>query len=143
MLYSIIEKGPRRVFSIVSFVWSVHYQRFYCISLVTLFHILFSFSPPLPLISYYYALVQDPRGELVEAAIHLLIILLDYTPPSPRQQAPPTTRPPTVSQQHRGGAIQTPILNDPGMANLFCGFVSRLHQNDVRPPTITAQYDSN
>ena len=95
-----------------------------------------SLSLPLPLpsplsSSYYYALVQDPRGDLAEAGVHLLIILLDCTPPSPRQQAPPSSRSPTVSQQQRGGAIQTPILNEPGMTNLFCGFVSRLHQNDV------------
>ena len=104
---------------------------------ITVFFDFVSFlsSLPPPLSSYYYALVEDPRGELVEAAIHLLIILFDCTPPLPRQQAPPTSRPPpppVSSQQQRGGAIQTPILNEPGMANLFCGFLSRLHQNDVR-----------
>ncbi len=32
--------------------------------------------------SYYYAMVADPRGELVETSTQLLAILLDYTSPS-------------------------------------------------------------
>ena len=31
---------------------------------------------------YYYAMVEDPRGDLVEALVQLLFILLDYTPPA-------------------------------------------------------------
>jgi hypothetical protein len=98
--------------------------------LTSLLNVICTYDPVGYGVPYYYALVQDPRGDLAEAGVHLLIILLDCTPPSPRQQAPPSSRSPTVSQQQRGGAIQTPILNEPGMTNLFCGFVSRLHQND-------------
>ena len=75
---------------------------------------------------YYYALVRDPRGELVETSTQILSILLDYTPPATQgrsYQATPT-------QPGRPG-VQAPSLQEPGMGNLFCSFISRLHQNEV------------
>ena len=99
----------------------------------------FSFSPPSlspslppslpPLSSYYYAMVRDPRGDLVEASVHLLCILLDYIPPSDftrrlqQQQAPPTN--PAQRATSR-------VMQEQGRGNLFCSFLSRLHQNEVR-----------
>ena len=94
-----------------------------------------SFSPSLPpslslsLSSYYYAMVRDPRGDLVEASVHLLCILLDYIPPSDftrrlqQQQAPPT---------NPAQRATSSVMQEQGMGNLFCSFLSRLHQNEVR-----------
>lgn len=70
------------------------------------------------LLRYYWTMVGDPRGDLVEASVQLLCLVLDYYPhnqvnrlqtASQTQQAPP----------------------EPGAGNLFCGYVSRLHQNEV------------
>ena len=85
--------------------------------------------------SYYYAMVRDPRGELVEASVHLLCIILDYIPPSDftrrlqQQQIPPT---------NPAQRATSSIMQEPGMGNLFCSFLSRLHQNEVR---ISNQYN--
>ena len=90
------------------------------------------------LIRYYYTMVDDPRGSLVEGAIQLLFILLDYTPPldlarsmQQRQQAGGDggMAMAITGESPRGAATD---LVEPGMRNLFCSFVSRLHQNDVR-----------
>lgn len=81
-------------------------------------------------------MVDDPRGNLVEASIQLLFILLDYTPPVDiarnmqlQQQAH------TAAAGGEGGSdpsdASTSIGGEPGMGNLFCSFISRLHQNDV------------
>ena len=73
-------------------------------------------------------MVRDPRGELVEAAVHLLCILLDYVPPSDftkrlqQQQALPTNPAQRASSS---------VMQEQGMGNLFCSFISRLHQNEV------------
>ena len=84
----------------------------------------------LSLSSYYYAMVRDPRDESVEASVHLLCILLDYIPPSDfirrlqQQQVPPPTNP---TQQ-----ATSSVMQEQGMGNLFCSFLSQLHQNEVR-----------
>ena len=90
---------------------------------------LLSLSFSLSLSSYYYAMVRDPRGELVEASVHLLCILLDYIPPSDftrrlqQQQVPPT---------NPAQRATSSVMQEQGMGNLFCSFLSRLHQNEVR-----------
>ena len=90
---------------------------------------------------YYYAMVEDPRGALVEASVQLLFILLDYTPPVDiarsmqlKQQAQAA-----AARREEGGASEgvgprrgVMTVVEPGMGNLFCSFLSRLHQNDVR-----------
>ena len=74
-------------------------------------------------------MVRDPRGDLVEASVHLLCILLDYIPPSDftrrlqQQQAPPT---------NPAQRATSSVMQENGMGNLFCSFLSRLHQNEVR-----------
>lgn len=87
---------------------------------------------------YYYAMVDDPRGSLVEASIQLLFILLDYTPPADiarsmqlREQAEASG--PSKGSRGADGSALKKIMGgvEPGMGNLFCSFVSRLHQNDV------------
>lgn len=88
---------------------------------------------------YYYAMVDDPRGNLVEASIQLLFILLDYTPPADiartmqlRQQAGRGEAEGGIPQAKVAGDPKNTAISEPGMGNLFCSFVSRLHQNDVR-----------
>ena len=86
-------------------------------------------------------MVDDPRGNLVEASIQLLFILLDYIPPADiartlqlREQTAAAS-----GDASEGGAPQARVTGDPrtvgrsepGMGNLFCSFISRLHQNDV------------
>ncbi len=86
-------------------------------------------------------MVDDPRGNLVEASIQLLFILLDYIPPTDiartmqlRQQAAAAGRGMAEggeSQVQATGDPRNVAMTEPGMGNLFCSFVSRLHQSDV------------
>jgi len=93
-------------------------------------------------IRYYHTLVYDYRERLVEVSAHLLMILLDYSPPAqpgathpPNAQsgATPTSAPPTAqsgappSQQD---ASQHPA-NSNSVENLFKLYISRLHQKEV------------
>jgi len=94
--------------------------------LTSLINILCSYDPVGYGVPYYYALVRDPRGELVETSTQLLAILLDYTPPP----TPGHTYHATPTQPGRTGAGMQASLQEPGMGNLFCSFISRLHQSE-------------
>ena len=93
-------------------------------------------------------MVDDPRGNLVEAAIQLLFILLDYTPPADlaRSVHQHQQRAAAAVAGSEGGVVEGVVtdvthngrtlgdsgsLAEPGMKNLFCSFVSRLHQSEV------------
>ena len=87
-------------------------------------------------------MVDDPRGNLVEASIQLLFILLDYTPPADiartmqlQQQASRGEVEGEIPQAKAAEDPKNTAISEPGMGNLFCSFVSRLHQNDVRVHT--------
>ena len=123
-------------------------------------------------VRYYYAMVADPRGELVEISTQLLSILLDYTPPSEfarlsqqatgeRSAAPGSPLMGSSSSTEMfnftavtvGGSFLCnssllctavsggapvggisgagPVQQVGGMGNLFCSFISRLHQTEV------------
>lgn len=82
---------------------------------------------------YYYTMVDDPRGNLVEASIQLLFILLDYTPPTDITQSMQQREDASAGDGvaiTAGSPRETSVM-EPGMRNLFCSFVSRLHQSDV------------
>ena len=68
-------------------------------------------------VPYYWTMVGDPRGDLVEAAVQLLCLVLDYYPHSQVNRLQAASQP----------QAQQP---EPGAGNLFCGYVSRLHQNE-------------
>jgi len=67
---------------------------------------------------------------LVEVSAHLLIILLDYTPPSAQPGATPTTAPPTA-QPGAPPPLQDATLSQTGQENLFKLYISRLHQKEA------------
>eukprot|EP00731_Ephydatia_muelleri_P029315 Em0020g959a len=68
-------------------------------------------------VPYYWTMVGDPRGDLVEAAVQLLCLVLDYYPHS------------QVNRLQAASQAQQ-AQPEPGAGNLFCGYVSRLHQNE-------------
>lgn len=76
--------------------------------------------PPSLHLRYYWTMVGDPRGDLVEAAVQLLCLVLDYYPHS------------QVNRLQAASQAQQ-AQPEPGAGNLFCGYVSRLHQNEVIP----------
>ena len=87
---------------------------------------------------YYYAMVSDPRGHLVETSIQLLSVVLDYNPPGDlmlRQRHLQQTQTHSHGRVAAGrGEAQKPEALDSvemGMANLFCSFVSRLQMSEV------------
>ncbi len=88
-------------------------------------------------------MVNDPRGSLVEASIQLLFILLDYTPPVDIARSMQIRQQQQQQQGEKGGgasaegnssatAVATREGEETGMGNLFCSFLSRLHQSDVK-----------
>ncbi|XP_064406820.1 protein HID1-like [Halichondria panicea] len=90
--------------------------------LTSLINVVCSYDPVGYGVPYYYAMVADPRGELVETSTQLLAILLDYTSPSD-----------LVRQQQTGGSapsVGAGQVGGAGMGNLFCSFISRLHQTE-------------
>ena len=90
--------------------------------------VLFTHSPP-PL-SYYYAVVADPREQLVETCSHMLTVLLDYSPPLHSGHTH-TLLPP---EEGKPPAIQ--IQEETGLTNLFVAYVSRLHQVEVKDDSL-------
>ena len=94
--------------------------------------------PPLPPLpsppSYYYTLVRDPRGELVESSSQLLSLLFDYALPAASAHGTPPAH-------VMGRGQHAPGIQEPGMGNLFCSFVSRLHQNGVCETAVTVQIE--
>lgn len=76
-------------------------------------------------------MVDDPRGNLVEASIQLLFILLDYTPPADIARSMQLRQQTQIASGANIIGSPSGTVMEPGMGNLFCSFVSRLHQNDV------------
>ena len=83
---------------------------------------------------YYHTLVFDYRERLVEVSAHLLMILLDYSPPPAQPGAMPTIAPPTAL------SAAPPTQEDTSLSlagqqtaneNLFKLYISRLHQKEV------------
>ncbi|XP_065899919.1 protein HID1-like isoform X2 [Dysidea avara] len=84
-------------------------------------------------IPYYHTLVFDYRERLVEVSAHLLMILLDYSPPPAQPGAMPTIAPPTAL------SAAPPTQEDTSLSlagqqtaneNLFKLYISRLHQKE-------------
>ena len=110
----------------------------YCVLCSTYVLCKMSFYRGVTFCRYYYAMVDDPRGNLVEASIQLLFILLDYIPPADiartmqlRQQAAAGRSATEEGAAQAQGDPRNLAMSEPGMGNLFCSFISRLHQNDV------------
>lgn len=101
-----------------------------------------------PLLRYYYAMVDDPRGSLVETSIQLLAILLDYTPPGDlmrrQRQRQMSMRAQSQSSDAGGGRAgrASTMEVEGGMANLFCSFVSRLQMSEVCMVHVYKQYNT-